>query len=235
MIRMMTSADNKDLPNVETVTDYHGHEVTRIAHAYKCPNDHKPEFTHQLGPGCAPHNPEQKQFGCHNFGPLYMMTTYVGRVLRTWERNGYDDSDFYATVWNDETGQPEEIQYASTRGWTYPNGANVDADEETRGKYEAWRREQIQRARQLAAEEQARKPERGKQVRVVRGRKYYGQTGRIFWQGVNQFRTYYRTGYNKPTDLHNQRFGIETATGARFFVQGDYVEVILDSETAVAA
>ena len=28
--------------------------------------------------------------------------TYVGRVLETYEENGYNDSDFYAVVWDDE-------------------------------------------------------------------------------------------------------------------------------------
>lgn len=54
-------------------------------------------------------------------------TTYEGAVLRLRERNGYDDSDFLADVWDAETGKVRTVQYATTRGWTYHNGASIDA------------------------------------------------------------------------------------------------------------
>lgn len=53
--------------------------------------------------------------------------TYEGAVLRLRERNGYDDSDFYALVWDEEQQATREIMYATTRGWTYHNGASIDA------------------------------------------------------------------------------------------------------------
>jgi hypothetical protein len=56
--------------------------------------------------------------------------TYEGAVLRLRERNGYDDSDFYALVWDEEQQATREIQYATTRGWTYHNGASIDATRE---------------------------------------------------------------------------------------------------------
>lgn len=56
--------------------------------------------------------------------------TYEGAVLRLRERNGYDDSDFYALVWDEEQQATREIMYATTRGWTYHNGANIDATHE---------------------------------------------------------------------------------------------------------
>ncbi|MCX4799623.1 hypothetical protein OG497_37850 [Streptomyces sp. NBC_01242] len=54
-------------------------------------------------------------------------TTFTGAVLGLRERNGYDDSDFYALVWDEEQQRTREIQYATTRGWTYHNGASIDA------------------------------------------------------------------------------------------------------------
>lgn len=60
--------------------------------------------------------------------PVYE-TTYEGAVLDVYERNGYDDSDFYAIVWDAEKGQIEHVMYATTRGWTYCNGASIDASE----------------------------------------------------------------------------------------------------------
>src|SRR5215510_5788359 len=51
---------------------------------------------------------------------IWRVTTHEGLVLELREMNGYDDSDFYAVVWNDAKGEPERVEYASTRGWTYP-------------------------------------------------------------------------------------------------------------------
>lgn len=64
-------------------------------------------------------------------------TAYIGRVLSTGEVNGYDDSDFYAIVWNDERQTAERIVYATTRAWTYDRSASVDATPEVLAIYEA--------------------------------------------------------------------------------------------------
>lgn len=66
-------------------------------------------------------------------------TSYEGVVLSLHERNGYDDSDFYAMVWDEETGRVKSVEYATTRGWTYHNGASVDATDEVRAKAVAWK------------------------------------------------------------------------------------------------
>lgn len=78
--------------------------------------------------------------------------THVGLCLREREMNGYHDSDFYMLVWDDEKGEPDEIMFATTRGWTYPALASrVDATDEVKAKYEAWlqvkreERERLQR------------------------------------------------------------------------------------------
>ncbi len=58
----------------------------------------------------------------------------VGRTVRKWERNGYDDSDFYCgSLLPDGTRYVTE--YASTR---YANGSyvSVDASDEVRAEYE---------------------------------------------------------------------------------------------------
>lgn len=71
-------------------------------------------------------------------GRIFVHTTHHGLVLDDRERNGYDDSDFYAVVWNAEKGEPENIEYGTTRFWTYPAGATVDATDEVRALYESW-------------------------------------------------------------------------------------------------
>jgi hypothetical protein len=69
---------------------------------------------------------------------LAHVTSYEGCVLRTGEHNWYDDSDFYAMVWDEPTHSVKKITYATTRGWTYHNGAVVDATEDNRAKAEAY-------------------------------------------------------------------------------------------------
>ncbi len=70
---------------------------------------------------------------------IVLYETHHGLCIQDWERNGYDDSDFYMTVWNEETQRPEDICFASTRGWSYPcYGSSPDATPEIRAKYEAW-------------------------------------------------------------------------------------------------
>jgi hypothetical protein len=97
--------------------------------------------------------------------------TYEGAVLATFEKNGYDDSDFYAIVWDDEKGQTKVVEYATTRGWTYPNGAVVDATDEVKAKAREWARGQLF-DRKLARDRfEARQLKVGRKVRAFKGRK----------------------------------------------------------------
>ena len=73
---------------------------------------------------------------------IWMREEHAGLVLEDREKNGYDDSDFYVVVWNEEKSEPEDVFYKTTRAWTYPNGARVDATPEIRAKYDAWLAEQ---------------------------------------------------------------------------------------------
>lgn len=90
----------------------------------------------------------------HGAGHLVLWHTHAGLCLYDYERNGYDDSDFYMVVWNPEKGAPEEICFASTRGWSYPAyDSKPDATPEVLVAYEAWKvrqAEQRERARRHA-------------------------------------------------------------------------------------
>ena len=204
---------------VEVVIDYPGHKTTDYRHGYGCPHEkERPEAPHGdclAGPG-----------GCRYMEPLYMRTTHVGLVLATGEHNGYDDSDFFATVWDFEGGRPVEITYASTRGWSYPNGASVDATLEIRALYDAFRAAEREAERRAAERRAAADPTTGKTVKVTGGRKYRDLEGVVFWRGVNKYRTFYRNGYSRPEALHNQVVGIKQATGTKFFIAADQVTVI---------
>ena len=54
---------------------------------------------------------------------------YKGCVIRLWERNGYNDSDFYASVWDEETKSIKEYEYDTTR-FAGGGSAVIDATEE---------------------------------------------------------------------------------------------------------
>jgi hypothetical protein len=70
---------------------------------------------------------------------LVTWETHKGLCIQDKEMNGYNDSDFYMLVWNPEKQAPEEILYASTRGWTYPAmGSYVDATPEVMAAYNAY-------------------------------------------------------------------------------------------------
>lgn len=154
---------------------------------------------------------------------LFTYQTHVGLCLKTFERNGYHDSDFYVTVWNPETGKPEDIEYATTRGWTYANGASVDATPEVLAAYQAYESARMAAARKLHAERVAAMPEKGKVLRVVKGRKVpVGTEARCFWADV-RFKTDRVLGVLFLG--YEGRVGLETPAG-RVFTDCNNVEVV---------
>lgn len=148
---------------------------------------------------------------------------WTGTCVKVREHNGYDDSDWIATYYDGE--KFVEALCGSTR-FAFPVSATVDATPEI---FELWRIE-CERRKEAARIErekaEAENPTVGKRVEVVKGRKYKGLVGEIFWRGVNQFRTYYKNGYNDPDRLYNQTVGVKTEDGTKFFVPADYVAVI---------
>jgi len=166
----------------------------------------------------------------------WLHTFAVGMVLSLSETNGYDDSDFHATVWNADKGEPERITYASTRGWTYANGANVDATPEVLAAYEAWRVARDARIRKEREEAEAKQPRKGKRVRVVGGRgpkghkgPWQGQEAEVFWRGADKFA---RSGQSALSLAYfgrfedNDRVGLRFADGTKAFTSVRNVEVI---------
>lgn len=70
---------------------------------------------------------------------------YHGLCLFEREQNGYHDSDFFMTIWNEETQSPFEICFATTRGWTYPCYASrPDATPEILEKYKEYEKKQAE-------------------------------------------------------------------------------------------
>lgn len=64
-----------------------------------------------------------------------MIDKHHGKVIQIFERNYHDDIDFIATVWNEERARPENILYATTRAYSYPCNAIVDATDDVLKKY----------------------------------------------------------------------------------------------------
>ncbi|WP_176329008.1 hypothetical protein [Burkholderia vietnamiensis] len=81
--------------------------------------------------------------------------THHGLCLYEREYNGYDDSDFYMTYWDESQGKPIEVMVATTRGWS-PMGSRVDATPEVQAKYQAWQLEQERRQRMAERANRAR-------------------------------------------------------------------------------
>lgn len=188
--------------NIEKISNYPGHEEGLVNHTcYDCLHKNDPDFKFKFGPGCV---------NCWAYGALYMETSYEGKVLALGEYNGYDDSDFYAVVW---TGAgTKRVTYATTRGWTYPNNAWVDATPEVMAAYTAYCEEvrKVEAAKRAAAE--AAKPAKGKTLKVVKGRKVpVGTTGVCIWVGAGTYGT---------------RVGIKDAAGDVHWTAESNVEVV---------
>jgi hypothetical protein len=160
--------------------------------------------------------------------------TYVGAVLRTGEHNGYDDSDFYADVWDDATNAVKRVTYATTRGWTYANGAHADATPDVRAKAAAYYTALALADLKAKAAEDALTPAKGKAVKVVKGRKVpLGTEGVVIWVGEGRYYgpvPRYKNGWStKPA----ARVGLKTADGTTFFTAASNV-VVTDPEDWVA-
>ena len=158
----------------------------------------------------------------HSSFPAECFTvTYVGAVLDTYEHNGRDDSDFYAVVWDETEQRVKEVQYATTRGWTYNNGATVDATPEVWEKAQNW-----QRAINIAREESDIRAKYarayvGATVTVVRGRKVpKGFTGKVLSLS-ERYNPYERYNYNQ----RKVTWAFVASDTASYEVQADYLEV----------
>lgn len=147
--------------------------------------------------------------------------SFKGCVLETRERNYHDDSDFYAVVWSEEKQAVTEVQYATTRGWTYNNSATVDATPEVLVKAGEWAVKRAFEALKLADKAEAAKPAKGKVVTVVRGGKVQqGTTGEVIWIGAGKAYSWSQAKYGTP-----QRVGIKDATGEVHWTAASNVEV----------
>ena len=205
----MVSPDREGEPGVEKISNYPGHEEGRMRHGSACPHVGQViDTTRKFRSGCVIRDRDRYGYdvngverGYDDFcdGPmkaLYMETSYVGKVVMTGERNMRDDSDFYAWVIDsDSECGYKKITYASTRAWTYPNVANVDATKEEISEFHDWQRrladKQMASRMKANAEsilERGRHIKKGDTVEVVKGRKVpVGTKGVVLWAGEGHY------------------------------------------------
>lgn len=147
--------------------------------------------------------------------------THEGLVLeiyRTTERVMSDVwADFsHARIWDPHTRSPSSI-YLSNSEFGGDKEAEVDATPEVVAAWEAWKAEELVKARRLAHEaacDQAHKrllvPSIGHNARVVRGRKVpVGTEGVVTWAGPSTF---------------GPRVGLRDTTGATHYTAASNVE-----------
>ena len=140
---------------------------------------------------------------------------YEGCVLATRELNGYDDSDFVALCWSEAEQKVVRYTYATTRCWTYLNGAKVDAPHELRVRLAEDAARTVARWAGPTEVEVRGEVVKGATVKVVGGRKYIGREGKVFWVGEKT------NPYNRRAEM---RVGVEDAEG-RFFLPAEQVRV----------
>jgi hypothetical protein len=125
--------------------------------------------------------------------------SFEGAVLAVWECNFHDDSDFWYAAWDGE--KVVEGTYATTRGWTYANGAVVDATAEVIAAAEAWAKPLLAASAVTARNAKEKVVAVGKQVEVfaTKAQKKSVGFGTVFWVGPDRYKssrwgTVYRVG-----------------------------------------
>jgi hypothetical protein len=115
---------------------------------------------------------------------------FTGCVLSTREYNGYHDSDFYATVWDEEQGCVREIEDGTTRCYAPSKYSRADATPEVIAKARNWYASNagIRAAARIRLERAFNAIRVGDEVEVVAGRKIVkGTKGEVVWVGRDSF------------------------------------------------
>lgn len=174
---------------------------------------------------------------------------YVGLVLGDREWNCYDDSDFYAVIWDPEKRRPFAAVFNTTR--YYSTGrCQIDATDEVRAAYDAWYAEKAQCELGAEMAEETMTPHVGKRVKVVKGRKIpKGTEGVVTWYGEDRWNPDVRYGrghyvpsrmaaflddnsdrYNPMGRRSGFRVRLRLDNGSEVFTSAENVEVLGPAE-----
>lgn len=139
---------------------------------------------------------------------------YVGAVIATRERNFYDDSDFYAIIWNEEKQRLEHCEYDTTR-FAGGGTATVDCTPANLAKAYAWAYRETRKRVWAAWIDSLKTPCKGDMVRVTAGKKVsIGTMGKLFFIG------------EKRTFGHTDTQAVGLALSEEKRADGRYKEVI---------
>jgi hypothetical protein len=136
---------------------------------------------------------------------------FAGCVLGVSEYNGYHDSDFYATVWDEEQGCVRTIEDGTTRLYAPSKYSRADATPEVREKARNWWATKVG-PKQAYSVLMGRKAyiDVGAEVEVIKGRKLpKGTVGEVTWRGKDSF---------NPRAF---RIGMRLANGTRVYTAMD--------------
>jgi len=127
---------------------------------------------------------------------------FNGCVLSIRESNGYHDSDFFATVWDDEQNCVREIFDGTTRCYAPSKYYRANATDEVVAKARAWWAKEIGPKQAYSTlMGQALFIDVGCTVLAVKGRKVAkGTVGEVFWKGRDAFKP---NGYCVGIRLHD--------------------------------
>lgn len=148
---------------------------------------------------------------------------FTGCVLGVSENNGYHDSDFYATVWDEEQGCVRTIEDGTTRAYAPSKYSRADATPEVRAKARAWWTAKVGPKQAYAALMGKRLAiDLGSTVEVVKGRKIAkGTVAEVVWKGKDAFYRSYGLTYSLPARAF--RLGLRLKDGTRVFTSMENV------------
>ena len=144
---------------------------------------------------------------------------YKGRVFASRERNYYDDSDFYGVIWNN--GRISTYEYATTRGggtdgnWCRANLSDAFKPQGDEYLVQWYYRRLLEDREHRRSENayHALRPEKGREVVVIKGRKVpIGTTGTVFWMG--------KDGWS------NDKIGMRTIGGTVYWTAASNVQTL---------
>lgn len=158
--------------------------------------------------GCYSHKDEWPEgYDPNHSGCKFPIVEYEGAVLGEWERNGYNDSDFLAAVWDEDEQKVKTIEWGTTRFPTYHNRCVVDATDEVKAKAAVVKAEAAYRFSVYRAEDAQKDPTVGKTVRSLTTRgKNKGAVGTVVKRETDPYKgPYYANGYKDPNSIFYQR------------------------------
>ncbi len=141
---------------------------------------------------------------------------YEGCVLNWFERNGYNDSDWYAEVWDEDDQCVKEVEYMTTRCGS-SGRAELDATGDVLRKAYRYYKAIAKKDFEWYNLRQAKEIRKGDNVLIVKGRKVKkGSVVPVFWAG---------TRYNPYSRMEEDRIGVEV-DGERIFISAGNAEVV---------